>query len=113
MMGLVRIVVGAVLMLLYLWLGIAHHWWQGAIIAVIAAGIAAAVQGRAENTRWGAFALALAVLAMQEMRRGLTHSFELILALLVWIALSQIMQWLITSNADVTRDTHDTREPRP
>ena len=109
MQGLVRILVGAVLMLVYLWLGVAHHWWLGAIVAILAAGIAAAVQGRAENTRWGAFALALAVLAMQELRRGLTHSFELILALLIWVALSQIMQWLITSNADVTRDT---RAPR-
>ena len=112
MQGLVRILVGAVLMLAYLWLGVAHHWWLGAIVAIFAAGIAAAVQGRAENTRWGAFALALAVLAMQELRRGLTHSFELILALLIWVALSQIMQWLITSNADVTRDTRNTRAPR-
>ncbi len=47
---------------------------------------------------------------MQEMRRGLTHSFELILALLVWIAISQIMQWLIVGDADVTRETHDPRK---
>ncbi len=109
MTGLVRIVVGAVLMLAYLWLSVAHRWWLGAVVAVVAAGIAAVVLGRAENTRWGAFALGLAVLAMQEMRRGLTHSFELILALLIWVALSQIMQWLVTSNADVTREPRNDR----
>lgn len=109
-MGLVRVLIGAILMLAYLWLSVAHRWWQGAIVAVLAAGIAAVVMGRAENTRWGAFALALAVLAMQEMRRGLTHSFELVLALLIWVALSQIMQWLFTANADVTRDTRERRQ---
>ncbi len=107
MMGIVRVVFGAVLLLAYLWIGLAHAWWLGAIVAVIATGVAAAVQGRAENARWGAFALGLAVLAMQEMRRGLTHSFQLILALLIWVALSQIFQWLINSDADVTREPRE------
>ena len=99
MIGLIRVGVGAVLLLVYLRIGVASAWWIAGLLGVVGTGIVAVVQGRAENARWAALALALAVIAAGELRHAQTHTGKLLVALIVWIALSQIMQWLATATA--------------
>jgi hypothetical protein len=111
MTGLVRVAVGALMLVAYLTLGVARSWWLAITLGLVTAGIAAAVQGRAENARWGGFALGLAVVAAHEVRRGMTQTGRLIIGLLVWITLSQIMQWLATSS-DPPSESLSTSERR-
>lgn len=101
MTGLVRIVTGALLLAAFLRFGLAHSVWLAAGTGVLTAGAAVLATGRAEGARWGALALALVLVGAAEIRHGMTRSGKLLLGLVIWIALAEIIHWLLTAT-DVT-----------